>query len=160
MLVRWHPQAKLACLSCHTDFIVASSDQHVSSLAKQARELFVVHVGRALPDIVKVCETRLMAMADQVGPAREMQERRDAWMAFQKCQTTWLNQSRKAFQRTLLPRFGNSGNSTMSVPGRLELMAEGVIGEEGAEDLRNAFINRLEADFEAGKNYKPNKMNA
>jgi hypothetical protein len=109
---------------------VASSDQHVSSLAKQARELFVVHVGRALPEMVKACETRLMAMADQVGPAREMQERRDAWMAFQQHQTTWLNQARKALQRTLLPRINTSGNSTMSVPGRLELIAEGVIDDQ------------------------------
>ncbi|MEX1166535.1 MAG: DUF1631 family protein [Hydrogenophaga sp.] len=109
---------------------MVSPDQHVSSLAKQARELFVVHVGRALPELVKACETRLMAMMDQVGPAREMQERRDAWILFQKSQTTWLNQSRKALQRTLLPRYTNSGNSTLSEPGRLELMAEGVIDDQ------------------------------
>ena len=35
---------------------MTSPDQHVSSLAKQARELFVVHVGRALPDFVKLAE--------------------------------------------------------------------------------------------------------
>jgi hypothetical protein len=109
---------------------VASPDQHVSSLAKQARELFVVHVGRALPELVKACETRLTAGLDQMGPAREMQERRDAWMAFQSSQTTWLNQSRKALQRTLLPRFNHSGNSTLSAPGRLELIAEGVIDDQ------------------------------
>jgi hypothetical protein len=89
---------------------VATSDQHVSSLAKQARELFVVHVGRAMPELVKACETRLTVLLDQAGPAREMQERRDAWMSFQKHQTTWLNQCRKAMQRTLLPRFPPAGN--------------------------------------------------
>jgi len=109
---------------------VASPDQHVSSLAKQARELFVVHVGRALPDVVKTCETRLTTILDQAGPAREMQERRDAWMAFQKNQTTWLNQSRKVLQRTLLPRFSASGSSTASAPGRLELMAEGAMDDQ------------------------------
>jgi hypothetical protein len=109
---------------------VVLPDQHVSSLAKQARELFVVHVGRGLPEMVKVCENRLVAILDQAGPAREMQERRDTWMAFQKSQTTWLNQSRKALQRTLLPRLNSSGNSTMSVPGRLELIAEGVIDDQ------------------------------
>lgn len=116
--------------SCHTDFIVTSPDQHVSSLAKQARELFVVHVGRSLPEIVKACENHLVSVLDVVGPAREMQDRRDAWMAFQKSQTTWLNQSRKALQRTLLPRFNNSGNSGLSQPGRLELIAEGVIDDQ------------------------------
>ena len=98
---------------------MVSPDQHVSSLAKQARELFVVHVGRALPELVKVCENRLVALVDQPGPAREMQERRDTWTAFNKLQTTWLNNSRKALQRTLLPRFSASGSSAQSIPGRL-----------------------------------------
>lgn len=100
-------------------------------MAKQARELFVVHVGRALPELVKACETRLNAVLDQPGPAREMQERRDAWMAFTKNQTAWLNNSRKALQRTLLPRFSPSGGSSpLSAPGRLELLAEGAIDDQ------------------------------
>lgn len=107
---------------------MVSPDQHVSSLAKQARELFVVHVGRALPEIVKACDTRLITIIDQAGPAREMQERRDAWTAFQKNQTTWLNNSRRAIQRTLLPRFSASGQVVNS--GRLELVAEGTIDDQ------------------------------
>ena len=109
---------------------MVSPDQHVSSLAKQARELFVVHVGRVLPELVKACETRLMALMDVPGPAREMQERRDAWTAFNKQQTTWLNNSRKALQRTLLPRFSASGSPAQSIPGRLELLAEGAIDDQ------------------------------
>ena len=82
-----------------------------------------------MPELVKVCEGRLTATLDQAGPAKEMQDRRDAWMAFQKSQTTWLNQARKALQRTLLPRFSHSGANTSS-PGRLELLAEGVIDDQ------------------------------
>jgi hypothetical protein len=108
---------------------VSPPDQHVSSLAKQARELFVVHVGRALPEIVKACDTRLTSVLDQAGAAREIQARRDAWTSFQKNQTTWLNQSRKSLQRTLLPRFSNSGNP-VSVSGQLELVAEGAIDDQ------------------------------
>ena len=104
-------------------------DQHVSSLAKQARELFVVHVGRALPEVVKACDTRLATILDQAGPAREMQERRDAWLAFQKNQTTWLNQSRKVLQRTLLPQAA-SDSLARNEPGRLELMAEGAMDDQ------------------------------
>ncbi|MDQ7747053.1 DUF1631 family protein [Hydrogenophaga pseudoflava] len=107
---------------------MATSDQHVSSLAKQARELFVVHVGRTLPDLVKACENRLTAILDQAGPAREMQDRRDAWSGFQKSQGAWLNQSRKALQRTLLPRTTHSGQQTLT--GRLELLAEGAIDDQ------------------------------
>ncbi|PZO17829.1 MAG: DUF1631 domain-containing protein [Burkholderiales bacterium] len=108
---------------------MSSPDQHVSSLAKQARELFVVHVGRALPEMVKACDTRLTSILDQAGPARETQARRDAWTAFQKHQTNWLNQSRKALQRTLLPR--SSGSSQpVSLSGALELVAEGAIDDQ------------------------------
>ncbi len=89
----------------------------------------MVHVGRALPEIVKACDTRLTSVLDQAGPAREIQARRDAWTAFQKNQTTWLNQSRKSLQRTLLPRFSNSGNP-VSVSGQLELVAEGAIDDQ------------------------------
>ncbi len=109
--------------------MVSSPDQHVSSLAKQARELFVVHVGRALPELIKACDTRLTAILDQAGPAREMQIRRDAWTAFQKNQTAWLNHSRKALQRTLLPRFSSSGGP-VSTSGQLELLAEGAIDDQ------------------------------
>ncbi|MDO9132630.1 DUF1631 family protein [Hydrogenophaga sp.] len=104
-------------------------DQHVSSLAKQARELFVVHVGRALPEMVKACDTRLTAILDQAGSARDMQARRDAWTAFQKHQTTWLNQSRKALQRTLLPRTSSTGQP-ISLSGALELVTEGAIDDQ------------------------------
>ena len=104
-------------------------DQHVSSLAKQARELFVVHVGRSLPELVKACDTRLTAILDQAGSARDTQARRDAWSGFQKNQTTWLNQSRKLLQRTLLPGFPNTGSPT-SVSGQLELVAEGAIDDQ------------------------------
>ncbi|HMN94094.1 MAG TPA: DUF1631 family protein [Hydrogenophaga sp.] len=107
---------------------MASPDQHVSSLAKQARELFVVHVGRALPELVKACDNRFTALLDQPGPARDMQERRDGWTAFQKHQTTWLNNSRRAIQRTLLPRFSGSGQLTVS--GGLELVTEGAIDDQ------------------------------
>ena len=58
-----------------------------------------------------------------------MQARRDAWTAFQKGQAAWLNQSRKALQRTLLPTFSNSGNM-LSRPSRLELVAEGAIDDQ------------------------------
>lgn len=89
----------------------------------------MVHVGRALPEIVKACDTRLASSLDQVGPAREMQERRDAWTAFQKGQGNWLAQSKKALQRTLLPRSGNSTSSS-GMTGRLELLAEGAIDDQ------------------------------
>ncbi len=86
-------------------------------------------MGRSLPELVKACDTRLTAILDQAGAARDTQMRRDAWSGFQKNQTTWLNQSRKVLQRTLLPRFSNTGSPT-SVSGQLELVAEGAIDDQ------------------------------
>lgn len=110
---------------------MVSPVQHASSLAKQARELFVVQVGRALPELVKAIDNRLTAVLDQAGPAREIQIRRDAWTGFQNHQTDWLNQSRKALQRTLLPGTSKLGSITpSSTGGRLELVAEGAIDDQ------------------------------
>jgi Protein of unknown function (DUF1631) len=108
---------------------VAISDQHVSSLAKQARELYVVHLGRVLPDVLKACTAQLTAALDLAGSARDIQDRRDAWMAFQKLQTTWMNQTRQAWLRSLQFRFDPTGNP-LSTPGRLELLAEGAIDDQ------------------------------
>ncbi|QHE78156.1 DUF1631 family protein [Hydrogenophaga sp. PBL-H3] len=108
---------------------MSSPDQHVSSLAKQARELFVVHVGRALPEMVKACDTRLTALLDHAGPAVDRQARRDAWTEFQRHQANWLNQSRRALQRTLLPRVSSSGQP-LSQSGALELVAEGAMDDQ------------------------------
>ena len=83
-----------------------------------------------LPELVKACDNRLTTALDQAGPAREMQVRRDAWTGFQKHQTAWINQSRKAMQRTLLPEFSRSGGTTPSTGGRLELVAEGAIDDQ------------------------------
>ncbi|GAA6142145.1 DUF1631 family protein [Hydrogenophaga sp. 5NK40-0174] len=105
------------------------TDQHVSSLAKQAREHFVVHVGRGLPDLVKVVSAKLSELIDMPGSAPEVQERRDAWMAFQKQQNDWLAKSRKALQRTLLPQ-RSAGGARNSAPGRLELLAEGAMDDQ------------------------------
>ncbi len=116
-------------LSCHTEITVSLSDQQVSTLAKQARERFVVHVGAALPDLVKACDERLTVLLDLPSTPRDMQTRRDAWSAFQKGHGQWLSHSRKALQRTLLPAFTNSGNA-LSRSHQLELVAVGTIEDQ------------------------------
>jgi hypothetical protein len=98
-------------------------------LAKQARELFVVHAGRMLPELGKACDKRLTSILDQAGSAREIQTRRDAWTGFQNQQAAWLNHSRKALQRSLLPRAA-SALEAQSTSGRLELVAEGMMDDQ------------------------------
>jgi len=110
---------------------IASSQAH--PLARQARERFVLHVGAVLAELAKICEERLTWVLDQPGTLREVQERRDAWTAFQKGQATWLSQCRKTLQRALLPSFVHTGNTTHSSlnwPDELELVATGTIEDQ------------------------------
>jgi hypothetical protein len=97
-------------------------------LAKQARELFVVQVGRMLPELGKACDQRLTSVLDQAGSAREIQARRDAWTGFLNQQVTWLNHSRKALQQLLLPRSAPVLDA-QSTSGRLELVSEEAIDD-------------------------------
>ena len=107
---------------------MVSSDLYASSLAKQARELFVVQVGRMLPELGKACDQRLTSVLDQAGSAREIQARRDAWTGFLNQQVTWLNHSRKALQQLLLPRSAPMLDA-QSTGGRLELVSEEAIDD-------------------------------
>ncbi|MFP5466113.1 MAG: DUF1631 family protein [Gammaproteobacteria bacterium] len=103
-------------------------DPHVSSLGKQARELFVVHVGRVLSDLGAACEASLREQMDAPCSNKERQERTDAWQAFQKAQAPWIMASKKSLQRKLLPAPAPSGSAAPS--GRLELMAEGAMDDQ------------------------------
>ena len=82
-----------------------------------------------LPELGKACDKRLTSILDQAGSAREIQARRDAWTGFQNLQVAWLNQSRKALQRSLLPR-STSALDAQSTGGLLELVAEGAIDDQ------------------------------
>ena len=47
------------------------------ALAQQARERFVLHIGRTLPELVKVIDQRLTALLDQTGTMAEIQATED-----------------------------------------------------------------------------------
>ncbi len=82
-----------------------------------------------LPELGKACDKRLTGILDQAGSAREIQARRDAWTGFQNQQVAWLNHSRKALQRSLLPNSAPALDA-QSTGGRLELVAEGAIDDQ------------------------------
>lgn len=68
-----------------------------SLLAEQTRALFTERAVRVLPELAKSIGNRLSALADQPGPAREMQERCDAWLAFQKGCAAWVRGTTRAW---------------------------------------------------------------
>ena len=59
-------------------------------LARQARELFTAQAIAGLPELCKLLREKLSELQVQSGNAREMQERRDAWQAFESGSTAWV----------------------------------------------------------------------
>lgn len=78
---------------------MAASNHKNSLLATRARELFAEQVGRALPDIAKLLNEELLILVDQPGSAREMQERRDAWMTFRPSCAAWVQGTFEAWRK-------------------------------------------------------------
>jgi Protein of unknown function (DUF1631) len=78
---------------------VASTNQKNSALAGQARALFAERALRVLPSLAKIIQDRLTSLLDQPANAREMQERRDGWLAFQKNSGAWVQNTSSALTR-------------------------------------------------------------
>ncbi|MDO9360375.1 MAG: DUF1631 family protein [Polaromonas sp.] len=104
---------------------MASNNTHDLRLARQARELFVSHAARVMPELAADIKTRLAALMDEAGNAREMQDRRDGWMSFQENDRIWVDATVEAWTRAVvLPA------ATASVPldsGKFELMGNEVM---------------------------------
>jgi hypothetical protein len=77
---------------------VAPNPLKNSLLARQARELFTEQAVDGLTDLSKALIERLSALLDQPGGAREMQERRDAWQAFEPASAAWVAGTRTAWK--------------------------------------------------------------
>ena len=60
------------------------------SLARQARALFTKRVTQVLPELAEAIQNKFSALLELSGNARESQDRRDAWQAFQKNGSAWV----------------------------------------------------------------------
>ncbi len=95
-------------------------------LAGRARSLFSEHAARLLPALATAIGDALSAFEMQAGSSRQMQERRDAVMAYKKGRDAWLKGSMAAFSQGLssaTPAF-TAGSASL---GKLELMGNEVV---------------------------------
>ncbi|MHB1199683.1 MAG: DUF1631 family protein [Polaromonas sp.] len=109
---------------------MASTTRKNSLLAEQARALFAERAVRALPILAKTILERLSVMLDLPGGAREMQQRRDAWQAFQKDGAAWVQGTTSAWSRA---QFVPATAATPQRPvdsGRLELMGDDMVEDK------------------------------
>ncbi len=77
-----------------------------------------------LPDLSRLLRDKLSALLDQPGSAREMQQRRDAWQAFEPASAAWVAGTGAAWKR---PQAAGASTSLVSAAspldtGKFELM--------------------------------------
>jgi hypothetical protein len=72
-------------------------------LARETREQFLAEVGHAMVELGAAVQEHLTTLINDVGSAREMQGRRDAWTLYQSRRAAWIDGTLKDWQATLKP---------------------------------------------------------
>jgi hypothetical protein len=72
-------------------------------LARQAREQFVARAQTAIPPLLQAIRSRLSELVETSPSTKEMHERRDAMMAFDRLGAAWAQGTLKAWQKAVLP---------------------------------------------------------
>ena len=114
-------------------------------IARETRERFLVATDEVIAPIAQPIRDRLIAMSDEMTNAREMQDRRDDFLAFQAQGDNWVTETRVAWRKALSASSGASA-STNSLS-RLELIGDDVV-ETGILSSRLAQAVQGKASFE------------
>jgi hypothetical protein len=86
----------------------------------------VGHAAEVLPKLGDSIREKLSGLMDQSGNAREMQDRRDAWITFQSNQTIWVQATAAAWKKALTPSTSTSARLSLD-SGKFELMGNEVM---------------------------------
>ena len=108
---------------------MATTNKKNSLLSGQARALFTERTVRILPSLAKAIQERLSSLVDQPGGAREMQDRRDGWQAFQRNSATWIQNTTNALTRARSAPLVTSASKLPS-SGSLELLGNEVMEDK------------------------------
>lgn len=108
---------------------MAPSNKNNSLLVEQARALFTERAARILPALAKTIQDKLSALVDQPGSARDMQERRDGWLAFQKSGDAWVRGTAAAWANAQAVPAANSPARFLD-SGKFELMGNDVMEDK------------------------------
>ena len=103
-------------------------------IARQAREQFVTHVQALLMPLVLAIRTRLVELVDTSASSREMHERRDAMLDFERKGKAWADATGKAWRQAIIP-------PTATARVRLDSASLELIGDEVVE--RKILSSRL-----------------
>jgi hypothetical protein len=112
-----------------------------AQLALHVRQRLVSQAAVTMDSLLALVQNRLTALMDEAAPSREMQIRRDAWMAYQQAKARWLAATVKAWQAALVagPAKAAPSSANAKIP-ELELL--------GTEVVENKIIaSRLALDL-------------
>ncbi|RYX96858.1 MAG: DUF1631 domain-containing protein [Comamonadaceae bacterium] len=102
---------------------MAANNKDVSLIARQARELFTERAVRLLPELHRAVKDRILVLVDLPGNAREMQDRRDGWLAYQIKGQVWASGTSKAWKQVVSANVAAEPLRTSSDSGsKFELM--------------------------------------
>ena len=108
---------------------MATTNRKNSLLSEQARALFTERTVRILPPLAKTIQDRLSFLVEQPAGAREMQDRRDGWLAFQKNNAAWIQNTSSALTRSRAAPLVASA-SKLPASGSLELLGNEVMEDK------------------------------
>ena len=108
---------------------MATTNRKNSLLSEQARALFTERTVRILPPLAKAIQDRLSSLVEQPAGAREMQDRRDGWLAFQKNNAAWIQNTSSALTRSRAAPLVASA-SKLPANGSLELLGNEVMEDK------------------------------
>jgi hypothetical protein len=74
-----------------------------AALARRARELFLGKAVDIMGESAQAVRQRLNALLDESSNARQSQDRRDTWLQYQKCESSWVNATAVAWKKAATP---------------------------------------------------------
>jgi hypothetical protein len=95
------------------------------ALARQARDLFLAKALEVLSDAAQAVRQKLTALLDQSANARESQDRRDAWVMYQKGEAVWTSGVVTGWKKAMVPSTTSVRMSTNAMT--FELMGNDVV---------------------------------
>ena len=84
--------------------------------------MFTATAAKVLPEIAKIVLEKLSELVGQAASARVMQERRDAWLAFQANGKAWVNGTNKAWKQAIGSAPPSVGTLSNVENGQFELL--------------------------------------
>ncbi|MES2912870.1 MAG: DUF1631 family protein [Pseudomonadota bacterium] len=99
-------------------------------LALEVREFFAEQASVVLPQVAQEVSLRLLELVDQPASAPEMQERRDAWLAFKSGSAAWVAGTITAWKRAQPAAVQTDASRSLLDTGKFELMGNEVMEDK------------------------------